>query len=42
MGGEEGEEERRGSEMEKAVGTIIRMTGAAGGVEWKREGENDY
>lgn len=25
--------------MEKAVGTIIRMTGAAGGVEWKREGE---
>lgn len=27
---------------EVQIGTIIRMTGAAGGVEWKREGESNY
>lgn len=32
-------EKRRRGEMGKAVGTIIRMTGAAGGVE---EGEKEY
>lgn len=33
-------EKRRRGEMGKAVGTIIRMTGA-GGVEWKRGGKKN-